>query len=148
MSVQELPRLTAGHIGRGVRRALADMGYRTITEFQLPSGRRADVMAVNAKCDILIVELKSSVADFRSDTKWSDYLEYCDAFYFGVGPDFPQTLIPDHCGLLIADAYGACLVRACGAARLNAARRRSLILQWGLAAAARLHRIEDPGISF
>ena len=139
--------LAARHITRGVRRALAEMGYASVTELQLPSGRRADIMAVNASCDIVIVEVKSCAADFRSDSKWPEYREYCDAFYFAVGADFPRALIPESCGLLIADAYGAFTVRTGETEKLNAARRKGLILQWGLTAAARLHRAEDPGLA-
>jgi hypothetical protein len=147
MIIEEQPALTARHLTRGVRRALAEMGFASVAEFQLPCGRRADVMAVNAQCDIVIVEVKSSVADFRSDGKWPEYLDYCDRYYFAVAPDFPQGLIPDKCGLLVADAYGAFTARSAPTEKLNAARRKSLILQWGLTAAGRLHRAEDPGLA-
>lgn len=131
-------------LARGVRRALADHGYRTLTEFRLKSGRRADVVGLNAAGTIVIVEIKSSVADFRADRKWTDYRPYCDRFYFAVGPDFPAVLIPDDCGLMVADAFGAAVLREAPETPLNPARRRALVLNLALAACERLHRIEDP----
>jgi len=137
------PEATA-RITRGVRRALSGLGYASVVEFPLASGRRADVMAVNDGGEIVIVEVKSSIEDFRADQKWPDYQAWCDGFWFAVGPDFPAELIPEDCGLLIADAYGAVVRREAPVNRLNAARRKSLLTALALCAAGRLHRIEDP----
>lgn len=138
-------RLTrAARIVRGARRALAERGYRSLGEVRLKSGRRVDVLGVNSAGDIVIIEVKSSVADFRADQKWPEYRDFCDSFYFAVGDDFPLDLIPEDCGLMVADAYGAAVLREPPMARLNAARRKGLILDLALAASGRLHRIEDP----
>lgn len=131
-------------ITRGVRRALAGRGYASVMEFPLSCGRRADVLAVNAAGEIAIVEVKSSVEDFRADQKWPEYQPWCDAFWFAVGPDFPAEMIPEDCGLLVADAYGAAVLREPPVARLSPARRKSLLAALALCAAGRLHRIEDP----
>ena len=137
----------AAGITRGVRRTLADHGLASLTEFTLKGGRRADIIAVDGKGRFTIVEVKSSVADFRADGKWPDYRNYCDLFYFAVGADFPLELIPDTCGLLVADPYEASIVRPAPEQPLNAARRRTVLLRFATAVAGRLHRIEDPGLS-
>jgi len=129
---------------RGMRRALADRGFATLTEMWLPNGRRADVFAFDDAGLIWIVEVKSGVADFQADQKWQMYRDYCDAFAFAVAPDFPQDLIPVDCGLFVADAFGAALVRDPLIARLPAARRKSLLIAAAGLAARRLYRIEDP----
>lgn len=131
-------------VTRGVRRALAALGHASLTEFVLKTGRRADIFAVDAKGFITIVEVKSSVADFRADRKWEGYGEFCDRFYFAVPDGFPQELIPDHCGLMIADAYDATVLREGPATPLAPARRKTLLLRFGRLAAERLHRLEDP----
>ncbi|KAA0577289.1 MmcB family DNA repair protein [Azospirillum sp. B21] len=131
-------------IFRGVRRALATRGYATLTEFRLASGRRADVLAIDESGCILIVEVKSGVPDFRSDQKWQEYREWCDAFYFAVDDGFPTELIPEDCGLMVADAYGAEILREAPVSKLAAARRKTLLLRAAMTGAGRLHRIEDP----
>ncbi len=76
-------------LARGVSRALAQRGWATLTEVTLANGRRADVMALDGAGDIVIVEVKSSIEDFRADRKWAEYREFCDAFYFAVPDHFP-----------------------------------------------------------
>ena len=137
----------AAEIKQGVRRTLTAHGLTSLTEFTLRGGRRADIMAVDGKGKFTIVEVKSSVADFRADSKWPEYRAYCDLFYFAVRADFPLDLIPECCGLLVADAYEASIVRAAPDLPLSAARRRSVLLRFAAAAAGRLHRIEDPGLA-
>lgn len=136
--------MTAADILRGVRRALAARGMASLAEFPLADGRRADVAALTAKGEIVIVEIKSSVADFLSDKKWRYYRDWCDSFYFATDSSFPHALIPQDCGLLAADAYGAVETRAPSPAPLAAARRRAVTLRFARTAAARLHRLEDP----
>src|SRR5665213_3186433 len=84
---------TTGAVTRGAARLLADMGYAPLLEVCLPNGRRADIMALGPKGDILICEVKSCLEDYRVDIKWGDYLPYCDRFYFAVAPEFPLSLI-------------------------------------------------------
>jgi hypothetical protein len=139
-----LPTGGAPPIFRGVRRALALRGYATLTEFRLASGRRADVLAIDEAGSILIVEVKSGVPDFRSDQKWQEYRDWCDGFYFAVDDGFPTELIPEDCGLMVADAYGAEVLREAPVAKLAAARRKTLLLRAAMTGAGRLHRIEDP----
>jgi hypothetical protein len=137
-------RAVAAEVTRGVRRALAALGHASLTEFVLKTGRRADILAMDGQGGIAIVEVKSSVADFRSDRKWPDYTAFCDRFYFAVPEGFPLPLIPPPWGLIVADGYDAAVLREPPEHRLAAARRKALHLRFALAAAGRLHRLEDP----
>lgn len=138
----ELP--AAAWLARGTARFLADLGYRSVAEFKLGNGRRADLFALNERGHAVLVEIKTSEADFRADAKWPDYLPYCDAFYFAVPAAFPRAILPEDHGLIVADAYHAEILRPAPAQALNATRRRHLFLRFGLVAAARLQAFEDP----
>ena len=101
----------AAEIARGVCRAFLDRGSGVLTEFTLANGRRADVIALDRDGKLTIVEIKSCRADFQSDRKWQDYLDYCDSFYFAVAEDFPTELLPAETGLIIADRWNAHFLR-------------------------------------
>lgn len=133
----------AVRMARGVCRRLLDLGYRPLTEFTLTGGRRVDVIGLNDAGRFLVVEIKTSVADFRGDAKWPDYLAYCDEYYFAVPPDFPADLLPDEHGLIVADAFDAAVRRPAPVLPMNATRRRHQILKFGLAASERLFRGAD-----
>ena len=137
------PGAAAEGLARGVCRLLADMGYGTLSEFKLKSRRRADVIGLAGGGQFLIVEVKSSPGDFRSDGKWPEYLPFCDAFYFAVARDFPIRLLPPDCGVMVADSYYAAVSRRGAAAPMNGTRRRNQILRFGLTAARRLRGLED-----
>jgi hypothetical protein len=137
----------AMQIARGVGRLLASLGHASVSELCLPNGRRADVVALSAKGDFWIVEIKSSVEDFRADQKWPEYWEFCDQLYFAVAPTFPQELLPQEAGLIVADRYGGEIVRPVPEVRLPAHRRRAMALRFGRVAAARLQSIADPGLA-
>lgn len=135
----------AAAITRGVRRMLADRGVRSLIEVPLANGRRADVLGLADDGCILIVEVKSCAADFQADRKWPEYLEFCDGFYFAVDSDFPQDLLPSDCGLIVADAFGAEILREAALVKLAPARRKALTLRLAMLGMQRLHRMEDPG---
>jgi hypothetical protein len=128
----------AAEIARGVLRLLSAHDYSGVTEMTLANGRRADIAAIGPAGEISIVEIKSSIADFRSDQKWPEYRPYCDRFYFAVGESFPRELIPNETGLIIADAYGGAVIREAAAEKLAAARRKSVTLRFARLAASRL----------
>jgi len=134
----------AARIVRGVSRFLAERGESCLTEFTLKTGRRVDVIALDRKGGITVVEVKSSVADFRSDRKWSEYLEYCDLFFFAVDADFPLEILPSDCGIILADAYGASIIRGPTANALGAARRKAVTLRFARTSASRLLGYTDP----
>ena len=136
--------LNAQLLARGVCRMLGHLGFATLPEFSLRSGRRVDVFGLDRAGQVAIVEIKSSLADYRSDQKWQEYLDYCDLFYFAVSSDFPHQVLPEECGLIIADPYGAEILRPSPSFTLNAARRRAQMLRFGRVAARRLSRLVDP----
>ena len=131
-------------VARGARRLLRAHGFSTVAELALLSGRRADIVAVSGAGAITIVEVKSSIADFRADQKWPDYLQNCDRFYFAIPPHVPLEIMPEGAGLIVADAYGAMIVRETRELKLPAATRRAVLLRFACAAADRLHRLSDP----
>jgi hypothetical protein len=131
-------------LARGVCRALDRLGFASLVEFPLANGRRADVLALGKGGELMIVEIKSSVADFRADRKWQEYRDFADRLYFAVPNDFPAALIPEECGLMVADAFGAQMLRDGILLPLAAARRRAVTLRFALAAALRLRRLLDP----
>ena len=138
------PAAPAALLARGICRALDQLGYASLVEFPLANGRRADILALGKTGELVIVEIKSSVADFRADRKWASYREFADRLYFAVPNEFPALLIPEECGLIVADAFGPALLRHGVATPLAAARRRALTLRFALAAAMRLRRQLDP----
>jgi hypothetical protein len=119
---------TTQAVTRGAARLLTDMGYAPLLEVCLPNGRRADVMAIGPRGDIVICEVKSGVDDYRVDRKWPEYAPFCDAFFFAVAPEFPQALLPDAPGLIVADGFGGAVVRDAPAAPLAPARRKALTI--------------------
>lgn len=133
-------------VSRGVCRLLAELGQATLTEFTLRTGRRVDVIALAGDGSFTVIEVKSSLADFRADQKWPEYLEFCNQFYFAVPEGFPTEVLPEDQGLMVADAYGAAILRPSDAWDLAAARRRSLLLRFAQTAAGRLQSLNDPGV--
>lgn len=131
-------------IQRGVRRYYASLGAVSLCEVTLKSWRRADVMALMPDGRLVIVEVKSSLADYRADSKWHEYRDWCDSFLFAVAPEFPQDILPDDVGLIVADAFGAAQLRAGAPHPLAPARRKAVTLRFARAAASRLHRLADP----
>jgi hypothetical protein len=131
-------------IRRGVCRRLRAEGYALIPELTLPSGRRADLFGLGPGGEILIIEIKSSIEDFRADSKWPDYLAHTDRFYFATSPSVPQEIFPVSAGLMIADAYGAEIMREAPQAKLHASVRKALLIRVARAGAHRLHDLEDP----
>ena len=138
----------SSEIARGASRVLAQHGLRAIPELQLANGRRADLTAVAEDGTIWIVEIKSSLEDFRADQKWSEYRAYADRLYFAVAPDFPCEVLPGAPGLIIADRYGGEIVRDAPEHRLTAARRKAMLLRFARVAASRLMGLADPGQLF
>ena len=136
--------LQGSALARGVCRALAERGAATLTEFTLRTGRRADVIALDSDDRFTIVEVKTGPADFRADSKWSEYLDFCDRFYFAVPESFPRELLPGDQGVMVADPYDALILRPAAERPMNPARRRALILRFARAAAQCVDRLRDP----
>ena len=131
-------------ICRGTRRLLTSLGMANLTELSLADGRRADIAALSPTGDIWIIEIKSSIEDFRADQKWPDYLDWSDRFFFAVNREFPLDVLPPDTGLVVADGYGAELLRPATESRLAGARRKAVTLRFAQTAASRLHALWDP----
>jgi hypothetical protein len=133
-------------IARGTSRYLRALGCAVVAELPLADGRRADLMALDPRGVITILEVKSCLADFRADHKWEDYRQWCDRFYFAVDSAFPQEHIPGDCGLIIADRFDAEALREAPEHRLDAARRKAVTLRFARCAAFRLQGADDPDV--
>ncbi len=133
-------------VTRGVCRYLSDLGYRVLTEFTLKNGRRADVIGLADDGSVVIVEVKTSVADLKADQKWPEYEDFCDQLFFAVPRDFALDLLPLECGVLVADSWGADEIREANVVPLHASRRRVLTLKFARKAAQRLYDLTDPRI--
>jgi len=134
----------AQKIARGVRRLLRAKGFASVTELPLLHGRRADIVALHPDGALLIVEIKSSIADFRADHKWRDYAAHCDRLYFAIPDEMPAEIMPEDAGLIVADHWGAEIVREAELRAIPPATRRAVMLRFAIAAADRLHRLADP----
>ena len=131
-------------IARGTARLLRSLGFASISELPLASGRRADIVAINERGEIWIVEIKSSVEDLRADQKWPEYKAHCDRLFFAFTQDLPCDIFPGETGLIVADAYGAHMHRAAPEHRLPAPTRKQMTVRFAMAAAQRINRLIDP----
>lgn len=132
-------------VRQGATRCLIHAGYSPIWEFSLANNRRADICGLSQKGELVIVEVKSGIHDYKSDNKWREYAPFCDLFYFAVTPDFPLDMIPsdgnDAPGLIVADAFGAEIIRGAPRFDLAPARRKAVTLSFARHAAMRALRI-------
>lgn len=135
---------TALSVARGACRLLKALGFTCAPEMALASGRRADLVALGADGEIVIVEIKSSVADLRADAKWPEYRWHCDRLFFATAPHVPPDIFPDDAGLIVADGYGAEVLREAPVHKLAGATRRSMTLRFARLSAARLQALIDP----
>jgi hypothetical protein len=127
-------------VSRGVVRTLLDRGYVPLLELTVATGRRIDVAALGPSGEILAVEVKSSVADYRADQKWHEYYDWCDKLYFATAQDFPHDILPRDPGLIVADQFGGEIMRETIERPLAAARRKAMTLRFARVAAERLLR--------
>lgn len=126
-----------GRVTRGAARLLTGLGYAPLAEVPLPNGRRADLLALGPRGEIVLVEVKSGVEDYRADGKWPQYAPWCDRFFFAVDPEFPRGVLPDAAGLIVADGFGGMVAVEPPVHPLAPARRKALTLQFARLAAWR-----------
>jgi hypothetical protein len=141
----------AAEVARGVTRLLCRQDLFAVCEMPLPNGRRADLMAIDAKGGLTIVEIKVAKADLLGDGKWLDYLDYCDRFFWAVPPNLARILdedryLPGEVGLIVADRYDAAVVREAVHRPLAPARRKAELLHFARRAARRLSAQVDPSL--
>ncbi|MEM0977502.1 MAG: MmcB family DNA repair protein [Pseudomonadota bacterium] len=140
----DTPALQPGQIlARGVARHLRGFDFVSLLEFSPTRGKRVDVAALGPKGEIWVIECKSSRADFQTDKKWQDYIEWCDRFYFAVPSDFPTDILPSDHGLIFADGYDAEIIREAHDDPLAPARRKKLMLKMARDGATRLSQLAD-----
>src|SRR5947208_12008006 len=135
---------TALSVARGTSRLLRSRGFSCLSELPLPSGRRADLVALNDRGEIWIVEIKSSLDDLRADQKWPEYRAHCDRLFFAFTQDLPCEVFPANTGLIVADAYGAHMHCEAPEHRLPAPTRKLMTVRFAIAAAQRINRLVDP----
>jgi hypothetical protein len=129
-------------VRRGVQRLMEEMRVALLPEMPLDSGRRADLVGLTERGDVVIVEIKSSVEDFRADRKWPSYRLHCDRLYFATHPGVPPDIFPEECGLILSDGYGAEILREAPEHRLGGATRKVMTLGFARHAASRLQAAE------
>lgn len=125
-------------VRKGAQRLLHEMRHAVLPELTLAGGRRADLISLSEKGEIWIIEIKSSVEDFRVDRKWPDYRLQCDRLFFATHKDVPLDIFPEECGLILSDGYGAHMVREAPEHRLTPTTRRAVTLNFSRVAAQRL----------
>jgi len=137
----------AQQIQNGMMRYLYQRNMMALAEFPLVSGRRADLLAVDRKGMITIIEIKSSIEDFRVDNKWPEYKAHCDQFFFATHEQVPNNIFPQEEGLIIADNYGAELIRDAVEEKISAATRKALMLRFARLGANRLEKVTQYGLA-
>ena len=144
------PALAACDVARGIGRLFARNNIWCLSEVRLKNGRRADLMGIDAKGLVVIVEIKVARADLLGDAKWPDYLDYCDRFYWGLPPGLDRAPLesdayrPESCGVIVADGYDAEIVRPAAFAPLAAARRKTQVEHLARIAMRRYMAMRDP----
>ena len=142
--------LAAGDVARGIGRLFARNDIWCLAEVPLKNGRRADLMGIDAKGLIVIVEIKVARADLLGDSKWTDYLDFCDRFYWGLPPGLDRAVLegeayrPETCGVIVADGYDAEILRPAALDPLAAARRKTQVEQLARIAMRRHMALIDP----
>jgi hypothetical protein len=144
-------RALAAGVARGILRLFARHDIFGVAEVPLPNGRRLDIMAVDARGQLIAVEIKCSRADLMGDSKWPDYFDYCDRYFWAAPAGFDLTLFdlpilwPERTGLIVADAYDAEIIRPAPTEPLAAARRKAETLRFARRVARRHSAVMDPG---
>ncbi|WP_308815021.1 MmcB family DNA repair protein [Sphingomonas sp. GV3] len=144
------PAICAADVARGVTRMLLRHDLTTMGEVPLDGGRRADLMAIDARGQLVIVEIKVSRADLLGDGKWPDYLAHCDRYYWAVPAGFDLSplngpaFLPERTGVIVADRYDAAIVREAHTTPLPAHARKRCTLAFARRAARRLTGLIDP----
>lgn len=137
-------------VARGVSRLFLRNQIVVQPEVSLRNNRRADLMGLSNKGEIIIVEIKCARADLLGDQKWPEYLEYCDRFFWAVPAGFDlsplqnDAFLPERAGLIIADAYDAEIARPAALVPLAPARRKTETQRLARLAMRRLMGISDP----
>ncbi|WOE75826.1 MmcB family DNA repair protein [Alterisphingorhabdus coralli] len=140
----------AAAVARGTTRFFARNDIWLVPEITLPNGRRCDLIGLDPKGAVIIIEIKTARTDLLGDSKWPEYLDYSDRFYWALPPEFEHALVerevflPERTGLIVADSYDGELVRAAARHSLAAARRSVLAREVARITMRRLAQNGDP----
>ncbi|OJW73940.1 MAG: hypothetical protein BGO57_02080 [Sphingomonadales bacterium 63-6] len=140
-------------VARGIARLFARNDIWCLAEMPLRNGRRADLMGIDPKGQIVIVEIKVSRADLLGDAKWPDYLDFCDRFFWGLPPELDRApletepFMPGTCGVIVADGYDAEILRPAPLQPLAAARRKVEVERLARTALRRQLALLDPHVN-
>ena len=144
------PQVCAADVARGVTRMLLRHDLVALGEVPLDGGRRADLMALDARGRIVIVEIKVARGDLLGDAKWLDYLDHCDRFFWAIPAGFDATpldreaFLPARTGVIVADRYDAAIVREAATHAMSAPARKRCTLALARRAGRRLIGVTDP----
>ena len=141
-------------VARGIARLFARNDIWCLAEMPLRNHRRADLMGIDGRGHVIIVEIKVSRADLLGDAKWPEYLGYCDRFYWGLPPELDRAplesdaFLPDRCGVIVADGYDGEIIRQAATEALAPTRRKVEVERLARAALRRLVTAGDtlPGL--
>ncbi len=140
----------AGEVARGIARLFARNDIWCLAEVPLRGGRRADLMGIDARGHVVIVEIKVARGDLLGDAKWADYLDHCDRFFWGVPPGLDRAPLadaafrPEVCGVIVADGYDGEILRPAALCPLAPARRKVAVEQLARLAMRRHTALRDP----
>ena len=132
--------LNAQRITDAIARSYFGQGNGVLREFKLKNRRRVDLVTINDKGWIIIIEIKSSPEDFLSDKKWGEYIDWADQFYFGVAYNFPISILPKEHGIITTDGFDVYQAQPSPIHKLNGSRRNNLICKM---AKVSMRRIEQ-----
>ena len=129
---------------RNTMRFLANKGYQIISEFALPNKKRVDLIAINLKREILIVEVKSNIKNLKIDKKWKKYLKYCNFFYFALNNYQKVINIKKNIGIIKTNNLKTEIIQKPKYNKISIKRKSAIILKFALSAASKFHRLIDP----
>lgn len=132
-------------VRHGVQKLFLRLGIPVLSELPLADGRRADLVGIDRKGGVIIVEIKSSIGDLKADHKWPDYRAHCDRLYFASHSEVPIELFPEDCGFILADGFDGYITREAPEHRMSAATRKAIMLRFSRVAARRITKAELDG---
>tara|TARA_Y100000590_G_scaffold367596_1_gene427753 strand:- start:300 stop:767 length:468 start_codon:yes stop_codon:yes gene_type:complete len=119
-------------------------GYKVLSEFALPNKKRVDIIALNLKKEIIIVEVKSNKTAIKLDKKWKNYLSYCNYFYFACNGNLKNISFSKNIGVIQENSKNVKIIKKSKYRNIPKNRKNNLIFKIALSAASKFHRLIDP----
>ena len=124
-------------------RFLSAKGYRVLSEFALPNKKRVDIIGINLKKEIVIVEVKSNKNGIKLDKKWKNYLNYCNYFYFACSEKLNLNF-SENIGIIRNNCNKIEITKEPKYKKLPENKKNKLIFKISLSAISKFHRLIDP----